>query len=367
MRKRHLTAAALLTVGWAGAQAPGSCGGTNEWPEWLPRATQGAALFRGMIGGLPVALRLAPQDDTRYFYERRGIDLDLTARRSGQTLILEETVRKTRASEPVVTGCFRLSPTAAGLKGTWQAPGKAPLAVTLNRVDPEKLPLALGVSPGLLSLRTGDPMAFLKVNRPWVKAADGRSVREPASGVVYPRVPGGSAALNAALQDRQLDHAVSTLDCRAMLPQDLQNDPQAGYEVRTQLTFQKGQLLSLRDDVYYDCGGAHPDSFTEGAILDRTTGKAVALQALWPRLTPARQKELYLKAVQSGMDRECLNVLREEAPSFTAHLSPAGLNLTPSGLPHVVAACAETGVIPFATLRAEANSASKYFNSVYGR
>lgn len=190
-------------------------------------------------------------------------------------------------------------------------------------------------------------------------------MREPLSGVTYPRVPGASSALNAALQDRQLRHAADALDCRALLPESAQKNPENGYTLSAGLTLSNARLLSLREDVNYYCGGAHPDNWTEGVILDRATGRAVPLTTLFPKLGAARQKTLYLSAVKAKVDAECLNVLREDADEFTAYLSAAGVHLTPTDLPHVVGVCAETVTLPYATLRGDANLGSPLVKTLY--
>ncbi len=355
--------AALLGAGSAAAQDQAACGGTPGAPAWARNAA-----YRGTLGGHPIALQLQltpGRFESRYFYERRSLDITLEEFRSGEQLILQETVRRERGGDSVVTGCFTLMPTDSGLKGTWQAPGGRAQPVTLAAFDPLKTPLKAPDSPGLQRLRREDPLAFLKFNRAWVRTPT--SVREPLSGLSYPRVANASGPLNAALQDRLLENAVSALDCRSLLPQDLQADPAAGYELRAALTLQKTRLVSLREDVYYECGGAHPDSFTLGVLLDRRTGASVPVTALWPKLSAARQKTLYLKAVSGSLEPDCREVLTERASRFTAYLSAAGLHLTPTDLPHVVAACADTAVLPYATLRAEANAASPYFADLYAR
>lgn len=362
MARPALLLAALLGAGSAAAQDQAACGGTPGAPAWAK-----SAAYRGTLGTLPIALQLTPgRFESRYFYERRSLDISLEEFRSGEQLILQEGVRLERGGDSVVTGCFTLMPAGTGLKGTWQAPGgRAAQPVTLSPLNALTLPLKAPNSPGLQRLRREDPLAFLKFNRAWVRTAS--SVREPLSGLSYPRVANASGPLNAALQDRLLENAVSALDCRSLLPQDLQADPAAGYELRAALTLQKTRLISLREDVYYECGGAHPDSFTLGLLLDRRTGASVPVTALWPKLSAARQKTLYLKAVSGGLEPDCREVLNERASRFTAYLSAAGLHLTPTDLPHVVAACADTAVLPYATLRAEANAASPYFADLYAR
>lgn len=356
--------AALLGAGSAAGQDQAACGGTPGAPAWSRNAA-----YRGTLGAHPIALQLQltpGRFESRYFYERRSLDISLEEFRSGEQLILQEAVRLERGGDSVVAGCFTLMPAGTGLKGTWQAPGgRAAQPVTLSPLNALTLPLKAPNSPGLQRLRRDDPLAFLKFNRAWVRTAS--SVREPLSGLSYPRVANASGPLNAALQDRLLENAVSALDCRSLLPQDLQADPAAGYELRAALTLQKTRLISLREDVYYECGGAHPDNFSLGLILDRATGREVSPAVIWPKLTAARMQTLYLTGVRRQVEADCLDVLTQSPLEFTVNLTPAGLNLTPTSLPNVAAACAETVVVPYAVLRADANAAGPYFADLYAR
>ena len=343
-------------------QDPRVCGGAPGLPTWVRAGT-----FQGTLGGRPVVLALSRQsaDQNRYFYERFGVDIALTPFRSGDALILQEEVWQGPVDGLKVTGCFTLRPSGTGLSGEWrQAAQGAALPVRLAALNVAAPTLRRPSSPGLLKLRTENPLAFLKLNRPWVTATDGRSVREPLSGLSYPQVPGAGAGLRAALQDRLLENAANALDCRAQLGA---SDLEEGYELNARVTLSTRRLLSLREDVGYFCGGAHPDSFTVGLIFDRATGRAVAPGAIWKGLTPARQKALYLAAVTPDPESECREVLRDMEADFTAHLSTRGLELTPTSLPHVVAACGDTATVPYSRLRDEANPASPYFGEFYPR
>lgn len=226
-----------------------------------------------------------------------------------------------------------------------------------------RLPLNLPGSPGLRELRAADPLAFLALNRPWVPRVNHGQVREPLSGVTYPRVPGGSAALNAALQDRQLRQVVHALDCRSRLERPGDEGPE--YTMRARLTLQGRRLVSLAEETEYYCGSAHPGAFHDGVILDRQTGRSVAPRALWPGLTPARLRALYGSRATGPQD--CRELYRQPDLTFTAYLTPPGLAVTPAGLPHVAYACAETVVLPWARLRAYADPKGTYFQDLYPR
>ena len=363
----------LLCAGLASGAAaqnedPRACGGAVGAPAWAAAPIKAGTVYRGTVGNLPVVLQLGEGADgiggaARYYYERKGVNIELTPFRSGQNLILQEEVWSGPMDGRVVTGCLTLSRNAAGLTGTWAKPtGLGKLPVRLSPLNVLGTALQLPSSPGLLKLKVTDPLAFLKLNHVWLTQAGGKSVREPLSGVVYPRVAGASAGLKAALQDRQLGHAVSALDCQSMLGS---SDMDEGYELNAAITYLSAKLVSLREDAGYYCGGAHPDNYTEGVMLDRATGRPVPLTAIWPRLTPARQSALYLSHLPADLDSECLDVLRDMGSEFTFYLTPTGLNLTPTGLPHVVGACAETAVLPFASLKADANAQGAYYREFY--
>lgn len=355
-------AAVMVALALGTSAAAAGCGGSEGPPAWVK-----PGVYRGTVGtqAVNLAIRKEGTDLTgAYFYERRKVDLPLTLGRRGETLVAQEEVWSGPEAGLKVTGCLTLAPNGAGLKGQWRRPdGGQPLPVTLAPLEVTRLPLNLPDSPGLRKLRTSDPLAFLKLNRPWVPAPDRTSIREPLTGLTYPRVPGGSAALNAALQDRQLLHAAYALGCRSQL-----GDAPAGgdgYELTARVTFRGVRLLSVAENAGYFCGGAHPDAFDVGLILDRATGQEVPVTAIWSGLTPSRLNSLYLAHVRAGAD--CHEALRDRDPVFTANLTPAGLAVTPTGLPHVVFACAETVTLPYASLRGWADPKGRYFRDLYPR
>ncbi|CAM3830697.1 hypothetical protein [Deinococcus frigens] len=359
---KWLSLLVLALAASAGAQDLKKCGGVPGLPAWAR-----AGVYSGTVGpsGVTLGLGLPGDFPHRSFYAGQADDLFLAPFHQGNTLILQEEVRTDAEERWAVTGCFTLEEGAGAWRGSWKVPGKAAaLKVVLKPLDVGRVPLKLLPSLGVLKLRRNDPLAFLKLNHPWRVTADGQSTLEPLTGLTYPRPAGASAALNSVLQDRLLGHAVTTLDCRSMLPQGTGSDG-GGYEMRAAITLLTPRLLSLREDVGYYCGGAHPDSFTTGLILDRAKGRPISLLSLWPSLTPARLGALYLGASASDPASECDDVLRDMQDSFAVSLSSGGLTLTPDSLPHVVSACAESVVIPYGQLRRGANTGSPYFADLY--
>ena len=315
-----------------------------------------------------------------YFYASRQLDLTLRGSHTGGALVLAEEVWGGPEKGLQTTGCLTLTRGAeAQLSGVWTGPqGKATpakrLTVNLKRLNVQTLPLKLLDTPGLRKLRSELPLAFLKLNTAWTKVAGGApmtTVREPLTGVVYPRVTGETAALGGALQDRQLLAAAAALDCQTQLGNSASGGGD-GFTLDAAVTRLTPRLVSLHEGANYYCGGAHPDNFETGLILDRRSGKTLTLAALWPGLSTAQQLKRYLAGYPTRQD-ECREAIKSGAsdaadgPAFTGWLTAQGLTLSPTFLPHVAAACAEPVTLKYAELRGLADARGAYFSDLAPR
>jgi len=348
-------------------------------------------IYQGTLGGRPVTLELAARarSDTelqdRYSYDRYGIDVGLERgrpadRTATQTLAEVESVIGEDDFQPHARACLQLSAiggtglNSTGLSGSWRPVGGKALPLTLRRVNVAALPLALPSSPGLLTLRAKDPYTFVKVNRPWAKVVGG--LKEPYTGVSYPRVAGGTAALNAALQDRQLSLVTDALDC---LTDYGNRDGRTDYQGSGTLSWRSRSLTSVDENVELYCGGAHPDAYTAGVTLDARTGREVTLAAkpgtLWSGLSAAKLQAMYLARYPKDGDlSECQDELAgdegkdtEYGFPYALYLTKQGLAVWPNYLPHVALACAEVVTLPYSSLRGLANPKSPYFRDLYSR
>lgn len=348
--------AALLLGAGAGAQDLKACGGDTGYPAWVK-----SGVYSGQIGKLPIYLQINRQEaaKTTYFYASKGVNIALTPFQNGQEFILQESGWNQEAGREVVTGCFSLVLTKTGLSGSWATPDvKGKQQVILQPLTVAALRLNTLSTPLLQKLRQADPLSFIKLNRPWVKVLGG--VKEPYSGITYPRIAGANTALGVWVQDRQMSYVLEALDCRAQVA----TPDEYTYTVDGAVTWQSAKLLSFRDSVGYYCGGVHPDGYTVSQIYDRQTLKELRPSAIWPRLTPERLRELYIKA--SGVDSDCRDVLNElDAGDMGAALTPKGLEIMDGGLPHAAAACGGGVVIPYTALKAEANVKSPYYGEIY--
>lgn len=332
-------------------------------------------MYQGTLGGQPITLQLKrpAQDDDEvgaYFYQSRQTDLTLRGSRRGKALVLAEEVWSGPEKGPQTTGCLTLNHVGDSLTGEWKSPAGKRLAVSLKPIKVATQPLKLLNTAQVRKLRAEQPLDFLKLNAVWLTVAKG--VKEPLTGIIYPRVTGASAALAGALQDRQLIAAQNALDCQDQLGNSAGKDD--GFTLEAQVTRLTPKLVSLHESAEYYCGGAHPGNFDEGVILSRISGQSVKVAALWPKLNGAKQLALYLAGypTESG-DPDCLSILQSSAepsnPSdlFAAWLTLRGLSLVPIFLPHVAAACGETVTLGYGQLRPLADAKGIYFSDLYPR
>ncbi|WP_237724612.1 hypothetical protein [Deinococcus alpinitundrae] len=353
------------------------CGGQAGLPSWF---TPG--VYSGTLGAQRVTLQLETPDTDddvvgAYFYASRQIDLTLRGSHTGGALVLAEEIWGGPEKGLQTTGCLILTRgTGPRLTGEWKTPqGKATpakrLTVSLTPLKVQTLPLKLLGTPSLRQLRAEQPLTFLKLNTAWTKVAGG--LREPLTGVVYPRVAGETAALGGALQDRQLLAAAATLDCQTQLGNSASAENE-GFTLDAVVTRLTPKLVSLHESASFYCGGAHPDSFDTGLIFDRRSGKTLTLTALWPGLSAVQQLRRYLAGYpRTPGDDECLDAIKTGAPSaadgptFTGWLTPQGLTLVPTFLPHVTAACADPVTLTYAQLRGLADARGAYFADLFPR
>lgn len=191
----------------------------------------------------------------------------------------------------------------------------------------------------------------------------------------FPRLvsaPGDPAAarINQALDRRDASARQMRKDCLA----NVDKPSDADYTRSIWVTMRGPRYLSFLVSDNADCGGAHPDAGDMALVYDLRTGSPVNWQRLFPKammqgvstdtgidgttigfVTSRTLQALYLKAENAAqpIDPDCKDVLTD--PDLSLSLWPNakkdGLAVEPGDLPHVVLACADTIVIPTATLR----------------
>jgi hypothetical protein len=336
-------------------------------------------VYAGTLGKTNVVFKLEKPGDSdlsgTYFYRNHARDIQLNGTVSGSSLTLEE--RGLYGAQSKAKLSLKLE--ANGFSGVWTdaKSGKA-LPVKLYTVTSAELnAIKLPSTPLLRKWKLEEPYEYLRFDVP-LKAAklekvNGKNVQwwlEPRSKISFFRLAGQSKTVNDTLTDEQYGMASSALQCP--------NDSEDGFNFDPKIVLYSKRLLSMTASVYYDCGGVHPDGYSENLTLDLQTAKVLTLEDLYgfvavPKglnlqtqepfelfssYTQARAvvlKKLILqevKAFSKDPEPDCKD-LYETGDVFqfiTWYLTPEGLIVQPS-FPHVAAACKKDFLLPYARLK----------------
>lgn len=216
---------------------------------------------------------------------------------------------------------------------------------------------------------------------PPARAADAPVQLKPSPPIgdavpAFPRIVAASddkaaARINNALAKLDALTRQAMKECRA----NVQNENDFDFERTITVTMRGPRYLSFSVGGSQDCGGAHPDAGDSVFVYDLTTGSPVNWQRLLPKsmvqgtsldtdingatiafVTSKTLQALWLKAEAAAanpIDPDCKDAVTD--PKLQLSLYPdakaGGLAVQPGDFPHVIAACADTIVIPTATLR----------------
>lgn len=170
----------------------------------------------------------------------------------------------------------------------------------------------------------------------------------------------GVAAINAELRAERPSTLARAAACHA----DSMAGPaqEAGeFDQSMQPTWWTDRLLAVSVYVHSSCGGPHPNFDADYRLWETTTGRrigiatwftAAALQKSTDReVRPSRPlRAIVLKHAGRRADPDCGDALRDN-DYYLIQPGRAGMVFVPS-LPHVVQACADDVVVPYAALGA---------------
>lgn len=283
-----------------------------------------AVTYSGKIGALSVIVELAKGksgkfEAGRYAYMSKGTDIPLhvKADSNGVLTIAEEkpcTEALCKGSDDKVAddapigASWTLKADQNDLSGQWvdKESGKT-LPVRLQskgsrsiqddgEILEEISPDTVGSGrPGPLVLKPADlPYDFLKMHVPLkpgaVKSIGGSSYRmdqEPRlGGLDYPTVltlrGGNPGPVNEYLAQQRLQFELSSFSClsRAYLGlgwSGMGGEGSSGFDGGSQVVVNhlSARLIGITESGSFDCGGAHPDNFSNFRLADARTGKAL--------------------------------------------------------------------------------------------
>lgn len=334
----------------------------------LPASAQAApawhGVWQGTIGKLPVRACLQQRSESysngSYYYLSRLLPIPLTHEDDGSW------------SEENDSGGWIVTVAAPGrLTGTWRGGGKSlPIALTRAAVaagDEDPCGSQAFIAPRLRPVKITskparhDGFAFTEL----VYDVGPSFPEVGVSSFSYPATRPGDAAINAALRldPSRPDGDADYLGCmkQALASGGRDGDFQMSYAP----ALVTPEYLSVAATTGGFCGGAHPDESQWHLVFDRASGKRIDLAGWFTargvvpergeRDSSIRQITPALKALAlnhfsfgRGEDADCREAVEQE-DYWEIALNRRGIAFTPS-LPHVVQACEDAALVPFAQL-----------------
>jgi hypothetical protein len=335
-------------------------------------------VYVGTLGKSGIVLKLETGKDPpisgSYYYRNHAVDIRLEGKINKAYVALSEFGSGTTEA----TASVFLSSAGNVLSGRW-ASVKQPkrfLAINLRRVTSKDLNTVKLPSTTMLNKwKLEQPYDYLRFDMVpklvKTETVGGKKVQwwiEPKSKIVFFRLEGQSKAVNNALTDEHYRIANNNLDCLSSANGD--------YSYTPKIALYSKRILSVSADVYYYCGGAHPDGGSENFNLDLETGKVLQLEDVYRfiaipeglKIDPSDYSEAYSKyqeargaavkklildqfgSFTTGIDKECSSAYDNETFSyFSWYLTSKGVVLQ-SAFPHVAAACDNDFEFPYNTL-----------------
>ncbi|QAY76786.1 hypothetical protein [Sphingosinicella sp. BN140058] len=244
-------------------------------PARAAAAAETEAVYEGFVGDARVVAALTESEGEifgRYFYQRSRLDIDLSGKADGDTIVL---MSRTTGDQ------LHLKRVGATLTGTLTTAKARKLAVSLRPADgPGAFPAEV---PSTLSLYERRQLAGLRLVPQQAETIGARTIRwyrEPLSGIRLFRLESGipaapMTAINHALARDQWRTISAWFACTG-------SDGVAGTEIaEASRPWIGARHMSYSWTTSWSCAGtAHPDFGTVGHSYDLRTGRPLALDDL---------------------------------------------------------------------------------------
>jgi hypothetical protein len=335
-------------------------------------------VYVGTLGKSGIVLKLETGKDPPilgvYYYRNHAVDIRLEGKINKAYITLSEF--GAGGNEPTALLWFNVASNT--LSGGW-SPIKQPkrfLPINLRRITSKDLNAVKLPSTTMLNQwKLEQPYEYLRFDTPpklvKTETVGGNKVQwwlEPKSKIVFFRLEGQSKTVNNALTDEHYRIAYNNLDCLSSANGD--------YSYTPKIALYSKRIFSVAADVYYYCGGAHPDGGSENFTLDLETGKVLEIEDVYRfipipeglKIDSSNSSEAYSKYLEArgaavkklildqfgsfttGIDKECSDAYTDETFSyFSWYLTSKGVVIQ-SAFPHVAAACDNDFEMPYKTL-----------------
>jgi hypothetical protein len=331
-------------------------------------------VYLGTLGKSAIVLKLETGKDPpisgSYYYRNYAIDIRLEGKINKSSITLSEF--GSGNNDP--TASVSLNSAGNILSGRW-ASVKQPkrfLAINLRRVTSKDLSnLKLPSTTMLNKWKLEQPFDYLRFDTPAklirTETVNGKKVQwwlEPKSKIEFLRLPNESKTVNGTLTDAHYNLAMNDLDCLSSNNGDYTYEPKIALYTK--------RLLSVSANVYYYCGGAHPDDGAENLNLDLSSGKDLNIKDVY-RFVPIRTGSELMSELDEGyqlalgaaikklilnqfgsftknVEKDCESLYNDETfEYFSWYLTDTGLVIE-TEFPHVAATCDSEFELPYASI-----------------
>ncbi|NDW09617.1 hypothetical protein [Dysgonomonas sp. 520] len=258
--------------------------------------------LEGTIGKYPIFMQLETYDDGdirgTYYYKSSLKDIVVSGRLKAGVYKMTVESEYDKVSET-----FTLRRSGNNFTGTWVNDKKKSLAVSLKPLNAAPYKSLYDHLPIMQNMREEDPysyvrMSFVALKRDTVEVKNGKSIvwfTEKHCDMPFFRLGNGFSKdqlskVNPLLDEKHLDFILAQLTCAS--PWTYNEGSSVGY--RTSVDYLSDDLLGFEVFASYYCGGAHPDFYTMGFLVDLHSGSEYKKEDVYDIST-----EQLLKVLQS--------------------------------------------------------------------
>ena len=315
-------------------------------PAWAQRPS---GVWTGKLGRASIAACF-DKDAASYYYVKIGVDIPLVQQKNPRTW--EEKKEQAKGDGP--TGTWQLSPLEGeAMTGVWMSPdGKRtlPIALTMATKKSESscLSPAYNVPRATAFVRIPDKETSVGGLR--IRTFQARDI--DIAGLEIADKSAQLAPLKQFVEKLNRDLLEQYLDCARSAEDREDWTGSIEFTGIVKLESVTQHFVLLRQSSAYFCAGAHPDDSSSLLVVDRRSGETIDIEN-WLKDPLDAIGRKYWKTSRE----DCKDALEKDT-TFVIWPSLDGLVLAPN-LPHVIEACSEEMIIPYARLASRLTPAGR--------
>jgi hypothetical protein len=340
-------------------------------------AKENSILLEGHIGEFPIVLIISQRQDIwfgSYFYKSFKKDIEFTGKTVKNELLLSATKwdSKSQGQKTIETLHLKWG-TDSSLAGRWLNNRKKELSVSLQKLKIDEVQNPFENFPEVKRMKVEEPYSyvrtsFIRLDRDSIVIKGKYTfeyLKADHSNIYFPVLLDGSAHVDK-VRNIMLQYLVTTANSYYSC---------SYFNYRLVENYTHGNLISIRFNTDYYCGGAYPDNCINVININTQTGRELQLEDVLYLHKGSRPKyatdewndyrvqifepllmkllcKLYPLQMKSDDNADC-DYSREYTWAFSQwYMNHRGLNICPN-FPHVAAVCREPQwcIIPYSELK----------------